>query len=399
MSKKRPPEALGFQTRAVHLGGLTSPAVPSTPASPPIVQSSGFGFESIESLEESFSAPGSFHYSRVRNPTVDGLERMMAELEGGEAACAYASGMAAVHGVLAALLRPGDRIVAPDRVYGGSHAFFGGFLRDFGVTTTFVPTRELDAWARALETPARVVFAETITNPTLEVVDLEAIAELSHAAGARLVVDATFTTPYLSRPLTQGADYVLHSATKYLGGHGDLLAGLVVGEESAMAPVRRRLVETGGNLAPFVAWLVLRGLRTLGLRMERHSSSALQVARFLEQHPAVERVYYPGLETHPDHARAQRVFGGRGGGVVSFELRGGLEAARRAVDQLSLFALAGSLGDTHSLAVLPSMASHRHLGPEGLLAMGISTGFVRLSIGLEDPADLTADLDRALRAT
>lgn len=398
MSTKRLPEGLGFQTRSVHLGELASADVPSTPAAPPIVQTSGFAFESMESLEESFSVPGSFHYSRVRNPTVDALERMMAELEGGEVACAYASGMAAVHGVLSALLRPGDRIVAPDRIYGGSHAFFHGFLADYGVTTTFVETRDLSAWRRALESPARVVFAETITNPTLEVVDLDAIAELSRAAGAELVVDATFTTPYLSRPLTQGADYVLHSATKYLGGHGDLLAGLVIGSEAKMRPVKRRLIETGGNLAPFVAWLVLRGLRTLGLRMERHSASALHVARFLAAHPGVETVYYPGLASHPDHARAMALFGDRGSGMVSMVVEGGFEAAKRVVNQLDLFARAGSLGDTHSLAVLPGMASHRHLGPEGLAAMGISPGFVRLSIGLEDPEDLVADLDRALRS-
>lgn len=398
MSPKRLPEGLGFQTRSVHLGGVTAPKIESEPAATPIVQTSGFSFENVESLEESFSVPGSFHYSRVSNPTVDALERLIADLEGGDAACAYASGMAAIHGVLSALLRPGDRIVAPDRVYGGSHAFFHGFLRDFGVETTFVKTSDLAAWRGALERPARVVFAETITNPTLEVVDLEAIAKLSLARGAKLVVDATFTTPYLSRPLELGADYVVHSATKYLGGHGDLIAGLVVGREADMRAVKRRLVETGGNLSPFVAWLVLRGLKTLGLRMERHCASALQLARFLSEHPKVEAVHYPGLSPHPDHERAMRLFGGRGSGVVSLVLGGGLESAKRFVNTLALFERAGSLGDTHSLAVLPSMASHRHLGPEGLAEMGITPGFVRLSVGLEDPEDLIRDLEAALLA-
>lgn len=396
MSTKPHLTNLGFQTRAVHLGHAPSPSVPSVPAATPIVQTSGFAFESIESLEESFSVPGSYNYSRAQNPTVDALERAVAELEGAEHACAYASGMAATHGVLSAILRPGDRIVVPDRVYGGSHAFFSGFLKDFGVTTSFVKTSDLAAWQAALESPAKVVFAETITNPTLEVIDLEAIGKLSRARGAKFVVDATFSTPYLLRTLELGADYVVHSATKYLGGHGDLLAGLVLGGAADMRPVRKRLIETGGNISPFVAWLVLRGLRTLGLRMERHSASALAVARHLGEHPGVELVHHPALVSHPDHERAMRLFGGRGSGMVSIVLRGGLDSAKRFINRLQLFARAGSLGDTHSLAVLPGMASHRHLSSEALAEMGISPGFVRLSIGLEDPADLIADLDRAL---
>lgn len=389
---------LGFQTRAVHLGELASPSIPSVPAAPPIVQASGFAFESIESLEESFSVPGSFHYSRAQNPTAEALERAVAALEGGDRAAAYASGMAAIHGVLTALLRPGDRIVAPDRVYGGSHAFFQGFLREFGVETSYAKTNDIASWRAALERPAQVVFAETITNPTLEVVDLGAIAEMTHRAGAKLVVDATFTTPYLSRPLAEGADYVVHSATKYLGGHGDLIAGLVVGGDEAMRPVRRRLIETGGNISPFVAWLVLRGLRTLGLRVERHCATALELARFLETQEKVERVFHPALPSHPDHARVQARFGGRGSGMVSLVVKGGLEGAKRFINRLELFARAGSLGDTHSLAVLPSMASHRHLSAEALSEMGITPGFVRLSVGLEDPADLIADVRDALGA-
>lgn len=335
-------------------------------------------------------------YSRLSNPTVATLEAAVADLEGAEAGLAFTSGMAAIHAALTGLLSAGDHVVAPRSVYGGTWVLLSEVLARFGVETTFVDNRDLDAWRAALRPNTRVVWAETIANPTLEVADLATLAALAHAGGALLVVDATFTTPYLCQPLALGADVAVHSASKYLGGHGDLLGGLILTSDALMRRIRPSAVEVGGVMAPFVAWLILRGLKTLGLRMERHTASALQVARALAEHPRVRRVLYPGLPGHPDHALAQRVLRRGFGGMVSIEVDGDLVAAKAVMNRLQLFLRAGSLGDAHSLALLPAATSHRKLSPPARAAAGISDGLIRLSVGLEDAEDLVQDLLQAL---
>lgn len=391
-------DELGFATRAIHRPE-PDPEVRTAPVAPSMVLSTSFAMPDVDSLEEILGRGASgYMYSRLSNPTVDTLERAVADLEGGEAAMAFTSGMAAIHGIATGLLSAGDHVVAPASVYGGTWAMLAQILPRFGVETTFVDNRDLDAWQAALRPNTKVVWAETITNPTLEVADLAAIARMTRAHGARLVVDATFATPYLSRPLALGADVVVHSASKYLGGHGDLLGGLFVTSKAILREVRSHCVEVGGTMAPFVAWLVLRGIKTLGLRVDRHCASALEVARFLDAHPRVRRTLYPGLPQHPDHEAAQERLRGRYGGMVSFEVDGDQAAAERVMDRLTLFLRAGSLGDCHSLAQLPAATSHRKLGPEARARAGIPDGLIRLSVGLEDPEDLCRDLDRALSA-
>lgn len=363
----------------------------------PIVQTSSFGFESVESMESAMAQPGTgYVYSRVQNPTVDAMERGVAELEGADAAVGFASGMAAIHGALLAELSGGDHMVAPASFYGGAYGLFERVFTRIGIEVTYVEDASVDGFRSAMRPNTRVLYAETIGNPRLAVPDLEGLGALARSADARLVVDSTLASPAVSRPLERGADIIIHSASKYLGGHGDLIGGVVAGDGQRMRRVRLMAIDAGGCMAPFVAWLVLRGLKTLPLRMGQHQASALAVARYLAGHPKVRTCHYPGLASHPDHDRARRVLDGGFGGVVAFELGGGDEAATQLANGLTLFARAGSLGDTHSLVIQPAMASHRTLSPEARLRAGIGPGFVRLSIGLEDGEDLVADLERAL---
>lgn len=398
MTEHRP----GFQTRILHHHAKPA-AVPSRPIAPPLVQTASFAFDDLEGLEQVIGGQAfGFGYSRASNPTVHELESVVAMMEGAEAGAsaplyasvAFASGMAAIHGVLMSALSPGDEVVAPKAVYGGTYGILTRMMGALGVVTHFVDARDLGAWERAIGPKTRLLWAETIANPTLEVMDLPALADLAHAHGALLAVDATFTTPYLSRPLEQGADYVVHSATKYLGGHGDVIAGVVSGKTALLGDVRRVSIQAGGCLAPFEAWLLLRGVKTLSLRMDRHCRSALAVAAALEGHPAIAAVRYPGLASH--EAYGSMLIPRGAGGVVGFVPRGGPAKARAVVDALQLFLRAGSLGDAHSLVALPGMTSHRPLPPEARRAAGIGDDYIRLSVGLEEPEDLILDLDRAL---
>ncbi len=393
-----PDPSLGPNTRAVHTEAPSPPSY-GQPLSVPIVQTSSFGFESMADMEACMTTPGSgYTYSRIQNPTVDALERAVAELEGAEGAIAFASGMAAIHAALVAELKSGEHLVAPLSLYGGAYALFERLFPRLGIETTFVEDASPEGFARAMRPNTRVLYTETIGNPLLAVPDLDRLAELAHGNGARLVVDSTLASPAVARPLERGADLVIHSASKYLGGHGDLIAGIVAGDLGRLRAVRLVAIDAGGVISPFVAWLILRGLKTLPLRMVQHQSSALAVARYLDGHPRVRACHYPGLPGHPDHMRAKDVLSGGFGGLVAFEVEGGDEAACQVADRLSLFARAGSLGDTHSLVVLPSRASHRTLSPEARVQAGIRPGFLRLSIGLEDAEDLVADLERALDA-
>lgn len=389
---------LGPQTRAVHTPVLDLRSTSGDALAVPIVQTSSFGFPSVEAMESALCNPGTgYMYSRAQNPTVDAMERGVAAFEGTEAAVGFSSGMAAIHAAILAELSSGDHMVAPASMYGGAYALFTRVLPKMGIEVSFVADASVRGFEAAIKPNTRILYTESIGNPRLAVPNLSAMAELARANDARLLVDSTLAPPPVCQPIASGADLVIHSASKYYGGHGDLIGGLVAGAKSQVQKVRHIMFDVGGCMAPFVAFLVLRGMKTLPIRMRQHQESALQVARFLEQQPAIETCLYPGLESHPDHTHAKASLSGFGA-VVAAELKGGDDAASRLANQLRLFERAGSLGDAHSLVIQPAMASHRALSPEQRAEAGIHPGFLRFSIGLEDGQDLVADLRRALAA-
>jgi cystathionine gamma-synthase/methionine-gamma-lyase len=391
-----------IHTQAVH-AGERAPRPDFTPVSTPIYPSVGYLYESMEDLDGVFAGgrPG-YVYPRYGSPTVAALEEAVATLEGGEAAIATASGMAAIHlALLAAGVGPGQRVVAAQDVYGATYALLANLLRAQGVEAHFVDAADLDAVRAAVrEARPRLLLVETVSNPLLKVADLPALAEIAHGAGALLAVDSTFATPYLVQPLALGADYCIHSATKYLGGHGDVMGGVVVATAERCAQMRELLKLTGGNLGPMEAWLVLRGLKTLPLRMRQHSANAMQVAQWLATRPEVARVNYPGLPSHPQHALATRLFrAGLYGGMVSFELAGaGRKEVFRFMEALRLCLPATTLGDVYSLVLYPAMSSHRAVPAEERARIGIGDGLVRLSVGIEEAGDIIDDIRQALGA-
>jgi cystathionine beta-lyase/cystathionine gamma-synthase len=365
----------------------------------PIYQSVTFSAEDAEELGAvtTGATPG-YSYARIDNPTDSALADAIAELEGGEAGYVLSSGMAAIHAALVSLVRAGDRIVSTKAVYGSTRSLLLNVLGPFGVRTEFVDATDLAAVERALAAePTAVLYAESISNPTIVVVDHGALAELAHRHGARYVVDNTFASPYVCRPLELGADLVVESATKYLGGHSDVLAGTVAGPADLIREVRRVQIDTGATLAPFAAFLVLRGIATLGLRLERHAASATALATWLERQDGVTRVHHPSLASHPQHELAARQFSGSSG-MFAFELAGGAPAARAFVDALTVPELTASLGSIHTMVVHPPSTTHRQLDEAGLAAAGIGPGLLRCSVGLEDVEDLEADFAAALEA-
>ena len=388
----------GFNTRAIR-ASTRPPRVDQRPTSVPIYQSVTFSAEDAEELGAvtTGALPG-YSYARIDNPTDTALAEAIAELEGGEAGYVLSSGMAAIHAALVSLVRAGDRIVSTKAVYGSTRSLLLNVLGPFGVRTEFVDATDLAAVDRALAAePTAVLYAESISNPTIVVVDHAALAELAHRHGARYVVDNTFASPYVCRPLELGADLVVESATKYLGGHSDVLAGTVAGPADLIREVRRVQIDTGATLAPFAAFLVLRGIATLGVRLERHAASATALATWLERQDGVTRVHYPSLVSHPQHELAARQFGGSSG-MFAFELAGGAPAARAFVDALRVPELTASLGSIHTMVVHPPSTTHRQLDEAGLAAAGIVPGLLRCSVGLEDVEDLEADFAAALAA-
>ena len=386
----------GFSTRAIHAG--YDPAEEQGALTPPLHLTSTFAFESAEAGGEMFAGtrPGHF-YSRISNPTTDLLERRLASLEGTEAAVATASGMGAITATLWSFLRAGDEVITDQTLYGCTFAFLRDGLTRFGVTVKQVDMTQPEALAAAITDQTRIVYFETPANPNMRLVDIAAITRIAHGAGAKVVVDNTYATPCLTRPLALGADIVVHSATKYLGGHGDLVGGLAAGGVEDMARVRLCGVKdmTGAVMSPFTAFLVLRGLKTLSLRMARHSQSAQVVARWLEEHPAVSQVFYPGLQSFPQRDLASRQMAS-GGGMMAFELKGGHSAGVAMMNRLQLIRRAVSLGDAETLIQHPASMTHSPYTPEERAAAGIGEGMVRLSVGLEDVADILADLSMAL---
>ena len=385
----------GFSTLAVHAGQKPDPIYGSL--STPIYQTSTFVFKDVAQGASRFSGDEEgYIYTRLGNPTQAALEEKIAALEGGESALAFGSGMAAVSAVLLALVSHGDHIVHSSAIYGCTFAFIHELIPRFGISATSVDTADLEAVKQAIKPETKVVYIETPANPTMKLSDIRAITQLAHKNGARVVVDNTFMTPYYQRPLELGADVVVHSATKYIGGHGDVVAGLAVGTKELMDEIRMTtLKDIGGIISPFNAWLLLRGLKTLTLRMDRHNSNGMAVAKYLEAHPAVEKVYYPGLESFGQHELAKEQMTGFGG-VMAFELKGGYDAGVNLMNGVKLCHLAVSLGDVDTLIQHPASMTHSVVPEEQRQIANISPGLVRLAVGIEDVEDIIADLDQAL---
>jgi cystathionine beta-lyase/cystathionine gamma-synthase len=376
------PTPMRFETKAIHVGQEPDPATGAVVT--PIYQVSTF---ELPSPDEG----GEYVYARVANPTTVAMERVMAALEGGQHALAFASGMAATTAAMS-LVRAGQHVLITDDVYGGNFRLLREHLVHFGVEHDFVDMSDLATIEAAVRPNTRLFWLETPTNPMLKVIDIAAVAELAHQHGAWLGVDNTFASSYFQNPLALGADIVMHSCTKYLGGHSDLVAGVLVVNEALYQPLFEMRRTTGGILGPFDAWLLQRGIKTLAVRMEAHQRNALVVAHFLEGHPRVARVVYPGLESHPQHALASQQMRGYSG-MVTFEIKGGYEAAKRFAQALCLFTSAVSLGGVESLVEIPCDMTHEVL--QGT-ALAINPAVIRLSVGLEHPNDLTADLAQAL---
>lgn len=386
----------GFQTRAIHHG--YAPADNQGAVAPPIFMTSTFAFESVEDAE-AVAEHGGRTYAREHNPTTELLERRLANLEGAEACVALASGMGAVGTLLLSLLSQGDELIVHTTLYSNTFAMVHDALPRFGVRVVPVALSDPANIEAALTPRTKLVYFETPVNPTAQVLDIAAIAARARAGGARVVVDSTFASPALQRPLEHGADLVLHSLTKYINGHGDLLAGAVLGDAETIAQIRGNGLRyiTGATLSPMAAFLILRGMKTLKLRMDRHSESALTIAGMLEGHPAVAWVHYPFLESNPAYAAARRQMAS-GSAMMSFALKSGFEGARRMMDRLQLIARAVSLGDTESLIMHPGSLTRarQHTRPAARLAIGVSEDLIRLSVGLEDVEDLMDDLQHAL---
>ncbi|MDJ0947615.1 MAG: O-acetylhomoserine aminocarboxypropyltransferase [Alphaproteobacteria bacterium] len=425
------PNFLKFDSLSLHAGQQPDPVTGARAA--PIYQTTSYVFQDTDHAAALFNLERAGHiYSRISNPTVAVLEERLAALEGGVGAICTASGQAAVHLGIVTLMGAGGHIVASRSLYGGTHNLFMHTLPRFGITTTFVDPHDTDGFKRAITEDTRLVFGETLGNPGLEIMDLPAIAEIAHAAGIPLMIDNTFATPWLFRPFEFGADIVMHSATKFLGGHGIAIGGVLIdsgkfdwegtggkfptltepyagyhgldfAEEFGPGAFIMRaraegLRDFGACMSPANAFYILQGVETLPVRMARHMDNTRRIVKFLTEHAAVEWVSYPELADHPDHIRAKEMLPKGAGAVFSFGIRGGREAGRVFIERLKLFSHLANVGDAKSLVIHPASTTHQQMDAEALKAAGVSEELVRLSVGLEDPEDLIADLDQALRA-
>lgn len=385
-------------TRSVHGTEGLDPETGSVVT--PIYQTATFGFRTAQAVRKAVMTAaegetGDFVYTRWDNPTTVVLEKKLADLERGEACAFFSSGMAAISTAVLTSVRKGDHMVATKDLYGETYRLIHEFLPAFGVRTSLVETTDLHSLRDAVRENTRVVYVETPTNPTLKIVDIRKSAKVAHSVGAMLMVDGTFASPLLQKPLLLGADIVLHSATKYLNGHSDVIAGAVVGSKKRVAEVKKMRNTLGGTLDPHAAFLILRGIKTLSLRMQRHCEGAMALARFLKTHEKVARVNYPGLDDHPQHKLAAKQMKGYGG-MLSFELKGTVKDAIRFTESLRVSTLGGSLGAVETLVVQPASMTHTQLSPEQRRKVGISDTLIRVSVGIEDPEDLIADFQRAL---
>ncbi|HKU66715.1 MAG TPA: O-acetylhomoserine aminocarboxypropyltransferase/cysteine synthase family protein [Candidatus Baltobacteraceae bacterium] len=428
MSVTVPERSPRFDTVAVHGGHAGDPATKSRAV--PIYQTTSYKFDNVDHAARLFALEefGNI-YTRINNPTTDVFEQRVAQLEGGVAALGVASGQAANVYALLNLAKAGENIVASNSLYGGTYNAFAHTLPRFGIDVTLVDFSHLENVRRAIKPNTKAIFAETIGNPKIDVLDIGAVAKIAHESGLPLVVDNTLATPYLVRPIEHGADVVVHSATKFIGGHGTAIGGVIVdggrfdwaasgrfpdftqpdpsyhgieytkafGNLAYIIKARVQLLrDIGAALSPFNSWLLLQGLETLGLRVQRHNENAQAIAEYLEQHPKVASVAYPGLPSHGAHARAQQYFEGKGGAILTFRLKGGEEAAKRFIDSLQLFSILANVGDAKSLVIHPATTTHQQLTQEEQLANGVDGSTIRFSVGIEDKADIIADIEQAL---
>lgn len=386
----------GFSTRAIHHG--YDPQAHEGALTPPIHFTSTFAFETAQAGGEMFAGERPGHvYSRISNPTLQLLEQRIASLEQAEAGLALGSGIGAISAALWTLLAPGDEIIVDKTLYGCTFSFLHHGLAKFGVIVTHVDLTHSDNLTAALSEKTKLVYFETPANPNMRLVDIEAVSDIAHCGGAKVLVDNTYATPYLTQPITLGADIVVHSATKYLGGHGDLIAGLLAGPKELVDEIRLFGLKdmTGAVMSPFTAMLIMRGLKTLELRMDRHCQSATIAAAFLERSDMVSKVWYPGLASFEQHGLAKKQMADFGG-MIAFELTGGLDAGQKMMDALNMVQCAVSLGDAETLIQHPASMTHSTYTPEERALHGISDGLVRLSVGLESVEDILADLEQAL---
>ncbi|NDW47353.1 O-succinylhomoserine sulfhydrylase [Ruegeria sp. PrR005] len=384
------------RTQAVHGGTRRSQWGEVSEA---IFLTQGFVYETAEQAEARFieCGPDEFIYARYGNPTVAMFEERIAALEGGEDAFATASGMAAVNGALVSMLKAGDHVVSAKALFGSCLYILENILTRYGVEVTFVDGTDLEQWRAAVRPGTKAVFFESMSNPTLEVIDITAVAEIAHAVGAKVVVDNVFSTPVFSRAIEQGADVVVYSATKHIDGQGRALGGVIIGSrEFIRGTVEPYLKHTGGALSPFNAWIMLKGIETMALRVNAQAETAQKLAEALEGHPALARTLYPGLKSHAQNALVQTQLGGKGGTVLSLDIKGGKPAAFRFLNALTIPVISNNLGDAKSIATHPATTTHQRLSEEQRAALGITPGLIRFSVGLEDAGDLLADLRQAL---
>jgi methionine-gamma-lyase len=398
-SKPSPKKPLASATRAIHAGeekhGIGGPVAT------PVIYSSTFTFESTAEMKRwAEGRSRAYIYTRYGNPTLAVAEAKLASLENAEAAVVTASGMAAISSALLAVLQSGDELISTRQLYGGAYRLMRDLFPRFGITVKYVEADLAGPHPGGMDSlvapKTRALYIESPTNPSLGLVDIRRAVAFAHKHKLVCLMDNTFASPVLQRPIELGVDLVLHSATKYLAGHSDVIAGAVIGSRALVDRVRSNIIYLGGSMDPSAAYRLIRGMKTLELRMRRQCETALAVARFLERHPKVERVHYPGLPSHPDHALARRQMHGGFGGMLSFDVKGGISAARSFCDHVRIFLLAASLGGVESLVVLPAYTSHYRMSAAELKAAGVAPGCVRVSIGLEDPADLIEDLRQAL---
>ncbi len=382
-----------MNTKIVHGGQHPDPSTGAVAT--PIYQTSTFAFKDAEHGARLFrKEEKGYIYTRLGNPNTDMLAQKLAILEGAEAGLVFSSGSAAIFGVMLGIAGKGNNVVSDNIIYGGTYAQFMKVLPKTGISVTLIDTTDFEKLEQAIKPDTKLLFIETPANPTLKIVDIAKCAEIAHSHNIPLVVDNTFATPYLQRPIEQGADVVVHSMTKYLTGHGDSIGGAILGTEKLIKELKM-LNDLGACYNPFGAWLTLRGLKTLAVRVERHSENAMEIVKFLEAHSKIEKVYYPGLTSHPGHEIAKRQMSGFGG-VISFDVCGGREAGKAFINALKLCIIAVSLGDVDTLIEHPASMTHSSYSDEECLKVGIKPGLIRISVGIEDVKDIIADLEQAL---
>ncbi|MGB3480396.1 MAG: aminotransferase class I/II-fold pyridoxal phosphate-dependent enzyme [bacterium] len=385
---------MDIETKIVH-GGQHPDKITGAVA-PPIYQTSTFAFRNAEHGARLFKQEEKgYIYTRLSNPTIDLLASKIALLESAEAGVVFASGLAAIFNVVVTLTKAGEHVVSDNTIYGGTYALFNNILPKIGIEVTFCNTADADQLVSCIKDNTRLIFTETPANPTLKIIDIARCAEIARSKNIPLCVDNTFATPYLQRPVELGADIVVHSATKYFSGHGDIIGGVVVGKKDFVHQLWEDAKEIGACNSPFNAWLVLRGLKTLAVRMDRHCKNAMKIAEYLQKHDKVEKVYYPGLTSHPGYELAKKQMSDFGG-MLGFDVKGGKEAGKIVMNSVKLCILAVSLGDVDTLIEHPASMTHSTYSDEELRGCGINPGYVRISVGLESTKDLIADLEQAL---